>query len=293
MLNFDGPYSLTDLRKTELGQGKTELGQGNTGLGQGNTGLGQSNTGFGPGYVYIYGFAYDDNPALILDPVILRNKNIGNMIFVPYYVGQTTKPIVDRINGHIADIIKSNSTYLRLTYPYMNCFFRDLNFPELRSKQGRWIDCHWFNGINIFNHINGKVAYWNNPIFFQRLQYFNPQIVIPAHGLHIGNLRNLRPGRDVLTNLINAENFYFFYAVVGSGVNLRAAEAYTKYRLQGKTVSDACTLAALQAFLAGGGLPGLAINFINPAYNYLLRPNGAIDNAIDIDNNVYGFYPFL
>lgn len=177
--------------------------------------------------IYIWGFKYPDNK------------------FIPYYVGKSQSSIVGRIAQHISDIIKIDSTYMRLSYDYMEEFYKD--FPDITSntKDKSKLPA-WFT-----ESFKGKIVYLNCLDF---LKTWVPDIkkgrdypisLLKENNRNIPDflldkIREVRicyaPFDETLIRKLKGTNkdiegFKFF-----EKRNYENIESYVKYSLHGKTV---------------------------------------------------------
>lgn len=94
---------------------------------------------FNPG-IYIWGFKYPDPGR-----------------FIPYYVGKSLTNIVGRIAQHKKDLLKVNSTYVRLSDDLMKTFYKLSNLERLirpdktSVNEPDWFKKFPFNGIEYIN----------------------------------------------------------------------------------------------------------------------------------------------
>ena len=170
---------------------------------------------FNPG-IYIWGFKYPD-----------PNK------FIPYYVGKSLTNIVGRIAHHKKDIIKGNSTYVRLSAKLMETFYRERDLDRLIKPNKSSLDLpKWFNGI-----WQEEIQYINTRWFIHRKMgkdYGNK-------GDYPINLLNPLPN-DFLKN--NIQNLFICYAVprvkgeilTPENDSYEHIEAITKCSLRGRTL---------------------------------------------------------
>lgn len=189
-----------------------------------------------PGF-YVWGFCVDNN-------------------FIPYYVGESQGCILSRIKLHISDIIKHDSSYVRISNDYFagenGCepFYKDkLFFPNdewiYSDRLPSWV-------INNKNYFINKILYCNNKKFFE-LFYAMKDLDKDRYGrgYPISNLKLNRMKDDML--LSNIDRMHFIcaeYDLPEIGDDRRklyeTLESYVKYSLKGKTVCDVLLFSTMQ-----------------------------------------------
>lgn len=90
--------------------------------------------------------------------------------FIPYYVGKHHVSIASRIHDHIKDILKPNSTYVRLSKDYMegpNPYYCDNKYPFETYSSGRNKLPGWVKDQS-YEYFEDKIIYMNNKPFLEK-----------------------------------------------------------------------------------------------------------------------------
>jgi hypothetical protein len=167
--------------------------------------------------VYIWGFVYHKDENGIGESVDFSKEtplaNPAKHVFIPYYVGESSSSILNRLKGHSDPRRGDASKRTRLTSQYMRIYFNDRNFP-LHYKKGNTNDfvdlinyypnrvIEYFNSAQVLNLIYG-----NGFVFLQGLPLNQPGNV-PINNLIIMP-RNVKIN-DTLDYYINTRNNFFF-----------------------------------------------------------------------------------
>ncbi len=104
-----------------------------------------------------------DQPGVYIWGFMIKNK------FIPYYVGKIHSSVRSRIQSHVTDIIKEQSTYTRLSSSYIegndgiipfynddNFFMQTANYPKVKLP-------HWYTADK--NYFRNRIVYLNNREF--------------------------------------------------------------------------------------------------------------------------------
>lgn len=171
--------------------------------------------------------------------------------FIPYYVGKHHVSIASRIHDHLKDIIKINSTYVRLTKDYMEGpkpYYSDDNFPFETYSSGRNKLPGWVKDQN-YEYFEKKIVYMNNKAFLEK----------KYNGISL-----IEKQRDYPINLIgddkydylkdNIDKFFVGYVSYGSKeyydlgktAFFEFMETFIKYSLMGKTGSKSWSFEGMQ-----------------------------------------------
>lgn len=183
--------------------------------------------------------------------------------FIPYYVGKIQSCILSRIKSHIADILKDESSYPRLSNDYLkgnNCvpFYRDDLFLKNHketdlSKMPLWMKEN-------FEYFKDKIIYYNNKEFFQQFRKMDKlKNDKYGRGYPINNLTINRKVDDSLISNMGSMHFAFAeYTSLATGSTLNdifeTIESHIKYRLKGKTFGSAYKFETVERKLSEMGI---------------------------------------
>lgn len=228
-LDFHGPFHFNDINKN--GQIKNDRNPNN------------SPAPDKPG-IYIWGFMYYYNYDGLTEPVDFKKDDIrfneNKMKFIPYYVGEHKKSIINRICQHHKIQEGDRAKYLRLSNDYMKEFFKDNCFPihTNTKKHKENIKCI------VKSNSSTKITYCNYP---EILQMIYPNLKIVCNGrngtdcpITLQKIFN-QELPDTLSDLIYLKNnFWFCYANLLNATTseIKQHETYVYYALKGKTISN-------------------------------------------------------
>ncbi len=184
--------------------------------------------------VYIWGFMQQDK-------------------FIPYYVGKSQSKVVSRIQQHYKNIMKPDSTYIRLNKCYMegeNPYYLDEKYPLITSAPNRdklpsWI---YDNKCDNREYFKNRIDYINNKEFYK----LKGILLDSAKTNHAINEIGVKI-EDYLVD--NIDRLFVMYAAYSSneffGFKRNALfeilEAFTKFYLKGRTGSKSLSLGNMVA----------------------------------------------
>jgi hypothetical protein len=232
-VNFEGIYSIGEFNESPEGEGLKPR---------------MKHVG-----VYIWGFAYERGSnggigrQLDGSELFMEEKHV----FIPYYVGQSSKLSVYGCFKRHRDP-KKNKLYTVLSEDYLKTFFNDPAFPESIGKNANSNKekREWFwnpkyeNGPNYFK---GKIIYHNNHLILKHL-YDLDDLALPQKDAYpfpdlIKALLNVGRHPEASSIVAHGNDFfkkmYFCFTTdLDSRFSKTQWEGYTFYALNGKTVSQ-------------------------------------------------------
>jgi hypothetical protein len=184
--------------------------------------------------VYIWGFLKENDPDF----------------FLPYYVGEATTTILERINRHKSDIEFKNSPYVRLSKDYMtgnNCrpYWYDREFPKLIRKgiSDKWCQTnpdkaiYWQNKYPLMKDWKSETNITDTLCNSQRAGFepylFYWDIITGYKDFNSGKII-----RDLWGKLIELKEYKRDF--------LEIFEAYIKFSLRGKTISSSISVESMK-----------------------------------------------
>jgi len=212
--------------------------------------------------VYIWGFAYERGSYGKIGRQLDGTESFSEdkHVFIPYYVGQSSKSIYGCFSGRHGNIAPKSvqEKYTILSDDYLKKFYNDPFFPEnigknancpKEKKEWFWYPKHPIGP----DYYKGKIVYHNNRLILKHLydlkdlDFPQKKVGYPFPEL-IKALRN--DGRHPLASSIEAHGNVFFKKMyfcftsnlttseINKQFTLRDWEAFTFYSLKGKTVSQ-------------------------------------------------------
>ena len=221
--------------------------------------------------IYIWGFIYHSKGPKSGELKRFNNKENNpnfdktTMKFIPYYVGETTNPLFDRLTDH-QNVRKNASAkkYMRLSIEYLKSFYKDndTNFKGIFPIHIN--DTEFDNGLKKLieeNKPKKTVEYFNNEEILLKI-YGEGKIEIngtktPKH-YPITEQKYIKTGKPIHDTLYaivgesdpndptknkNMNNFWFCYATIPESEKgkLKLYESDTYFSLKGKTIGQTGT----------------------------------------------------
>lgn len=185
----------------------------------------------------------------------------GHSGFIPYYVGKIESCILSRLRQHIYDIIKWDSSSVRLSTEYLfgNGGFVPFYIDELFMPDEKWIYSDllpsWLKDNQTY--FQDKIIYCNNKKFLETFcNISEPHKDRYSRGYPISNLKINREREDSLYS--NVHNMYFVCTEYSTPVTCsersdiyETIESYIKYSLKGKTVCDVLNYSTMLSRVKG------------------------------------------
>lgn len=205
----------------------------------------------------------DSIPCGAKNPGVYIWGYIANGEFIPSYVGKHESSIARRIHDHLKDILKPESTYMRLKKSYieglsgMEPFYKDERYPLFTSRWRKDRLPSWFR--NDLEHFIERIDYLNNRGFME-LDPIGREAEFRGKEYPISNIKYGLD--DYMVN--NIDKIFVSYASCSYdcsiGLEKKAfyerLETAVKFSLKGKTSGMSMPLEGIKGFPVTIGCDG-------------------------------------